>query len=101
MLRAFRRLTAGRALACACALAAVLVLAACGSSDKRSSSSTSSTAAASAKPKPGTLQLWLGGILTTSTPGSPFRAWVDDQVARFKAANAGSDVKITLLPADN
>jgi ABC-type glycerol-3-phosphate transport system substrate-binding protein len=100
MLRPCRRLTPGRALAVACALASVLVLAACGSSTK-SSSGAASTAAASAKPKPGTLQLWLGGILTTSTPGSPFRTWVDEQVTRFKAANPGSDVKITLLPADN
>src|SRR4051812_12384548 len=99
MPRAFRRLTAARALSCACAMSLALVLSACGSSGD-SSSSTNSTAA-SAKPKPGTLQVWLGGILTTSTPGSPFRAWVDDQVTRFKAANPGSDVKITLLPADN
>jgi ABC-type glycerol-3-phosphate transport system substrate-binding protein len=94
-----RRLTAGRSLLAACALATVLALAACGSSDKSSSSTT--TAGASAKPKPATLQLWLGGILTTSTPGSAFRTWVDDQTGRFKAANPGSDVKITLLPADN
>jgi len=48
-----------------------------------------------------TLNLWLGGVLTTSTPGSDYRVWVDDTVARFKQANPGTDVKITLLPADN
>jgi raffinose/stachyose/melibiose transport system substrate-binding protein len=97
MPRAFRPLTAGRALACVCAAASVLVLAGCGGSDKSSPSANGT----SGKPKPGTLELWLGGILTTSTPGSPFRAWVDEQITRFKAANRGSDVKVTLLPADN
>jgi raffinose/stachyose/melibiose transport system substrate-binding protein len=100
MLNAFRRLTAGRALGAACTLASILVLASCGGSDK-SSTDTTSAASVSAKPKPATLQLWLGGILTTSTPGSSFRTWVDDQITRFKADNAGSDVNITLLPADN
>jgi raffinose/stachyose/melibiose transport system substrate-binding protein len=50
---------------------------------------------------PATIDLWLGGILTTATPGSPFDTWVQHIITRFKAANPGSDVKITLLPADN
>jgi raffinose/stachyose/melibiose transport system substrate-binding protein len=59
--------------------------------------SSSSQAAA----KPATIQLWLGGILTTSTPGSPYRQWVNQQISRFEAANHGSKVDVTLLPADN
>jgi raffinose/stachyose/melibiose transport system substrate-binding protein len=54
-----------------------------------------------AGPEPATLEVWLGGILTTATPGSPFRTWVDEQVARFTEANPGSSVNLTLLPADN
>jgi ABC-type glycerol-3-phosphate transport system substrate-binding protein len=54
-----------------------------------------------AKPAPATLEVWLGGILTTATPGSDARKWVDDQVARFKEANPGSDVNISLLPPNN
>jgi ABC-type glycerol-3-phosphate transport system substrate-binding protein len=48
-----------------------------------------------------TLQVWLGGILTTSTPGTPFRKWVDAQTKLFKRRNPGVNVQITLLPADN
>jgi len=54
-----------------------------------------------AAPEPATLDVWLGGILTTATPGTPYEAWVNDVVARFKEANPGSDVKITLLPSNN
>jgi raffinose/stachyose/melibiose transport system substrate-binding protein len=61
-----------------------------------------SSGGASATPiAPATIDLWLGGILTTATPGSPFDVWVQHIITRFKAANPGSDVKITLLPADN
>jgi raffinose/stachyose/melibiose transport system substrate-binding protein len=83
--------------------AAAIVLASCGSSSSSSSSSSSpsATAAASSAPKPATLQLWLGGILTTSTPGTPYIKWVNQQIARLKAAVPGSSVQITLLPADN
>lgn len=48
-----------------------------------------------------TLQVWLGGILTTSTPGTPFRKWVDAQTKLFKRQNPGVNVQVTLLPADN
>ena len=66
------------------------------------SSAPASAPAASATPlAPATIDLWLGGILTTSTPGSPYDAWVQHVITRFKAANPGSDVKVTLLPADN
>jgi raffinose/stachyose/melibiose transport system substrate-binding protein len=54
-----------------------------------------------AKPAPATLELWLGGILTTATPGSDSRKWADQQIERFKQANPGSEVNITLLPANN
>jgi raffinose/stachyose/melibiose transport system substrate-binding protein len=93
------------------AIAAVAVLAACGSSSSGNSSSgsgsppstgTSSAAASSSASSQGkTLQLWLGGVLTTSTPGTPYRKWVDQQIARFQAAEPGTKVQITLLPADN
>jgi len=48
-----------------------------------------------------TLQVWLGGILTTSTSGTPFRKWVDTQDKLFEKQNPGVNVQITLLPADN
>ncbi len=54
-----------------------------------------------ATPEPATLEVWLGGILTTATPGSDARKWVDQQTDRFKAAFPGSDVNISLLPANN
>jgi multiple sugar transport system substrate-binding protein len=50
---------------------------------------------------PATLELWLGGILTTSTPGTSYRQWVDAQIARFKQFFPGSDVNVTLLPQNN
>ena len=49
----------------------------------------------------GTLELWLGGILTTATPGTPYEKWVNYVITRFKAANPGWDVRITLLPSNN
>jgi ABC-type glycerol-3-phosphate transport system substrate-binding protein len=50
---------------------------------------------------PATLELWLGGTLTTSTPGTPYETWVNHVIDRFKAAVPGSDVNITLLPSNN
>jgi raffinose/stachyose/melibiose transport system substrate-binding protein len=50
---------------------------------------------------PATIDLWLGGQLTTSTPGTPYNEWVEHVITRFKAAFPGSDVKVTLLPPDN
>ncbi len=47
-----------------------------------------------------TLQLWLGGDFTGSTPGTPYLKWVDDQIAKFKSAT-GDNVDVTLLPVDN
>jgi ABC-type glycerol-3-phosphate transport system substrate-binding protein len=85
-----------KALALAMALCA-LVLAGCGGGSDEDTPAKPT----GGKPAAGVLELWLGGILTTSTPGSPFRAWVDGQIARFKEQNPGSDVKVTLLPADN
>jgi raffinose/stachyose/melibiose transport system substrate-binding protein len=98
--RASRKRNLWTVLAVGVAIAGLLV-AACGGSDEGSSSSSASSAGAPSKPKPAKLQLWLGGILTTSTPGSAFRTWVDKEIARFQAANPGSSVQITLLPADN
>ena len=61
-----------------------------------SSSSSSSSGAKSA-----TLQLWLGGVLTTSTPGSAYRAWVNNVIARVEKQYPGTKVDVTLLPANN
>jgi ABC-type glycerol-3-phosphate transport system substrate-binding protein len=74
----------------ALALACLFVLAAC------SSSSSSNSGAKSA-----TLQLWLGGVLTTSTPGSAYRAWVNNVIARVEKQYPGTKVNVTLLPANN
>jgi len=66
--------------------------------------SSPSTAAASpsvAAIAPATIDLWLGGTLTTSTPGTPYNTWVQHVIDRFKAAFPGSDVKVSLLPPDN
>jgi raffinose/stachyose/melibiose transport system substrate-binding protein len=66
--------------------------------------SSASTAAASpsvAAIAPATIDLWLGGTLTTSTPGTPYNTWVQHVIDRFKAAFPGSDVKVSLLPPDN
>lgn len=88
-----------------CLLAAVgaLALGACGSSSSSSSSASASASGGTttASAKGATLQLWLGGILTTSTPGTPYLKWVNQQIARFKAAEPGANVQVTLLPADN
>jgi raffinose/stachyose/melibiose transport system substrate-binding protein len=63
-------------------------------------SETPGTPVASAPP-PATIELWLGGILTTATAATPYETWVKHVIARFKTANPGSDVKITLLPSNN
>jgi raffinose/stachyose/melibiose transport system substrate-binding protein len=47
------------------------------------------------------LDLWLGGILTTSTPGTPYRKFVDGLIARFGKQHPGVKVNITLLPPNN
>jgi raffinose/stachyose/melibiose transport system substrate-binding protein len=95
------------------AIGAVLVLGACSGATSPSPSGSSSSGGgiasatppsptgSPAKPAPATLELWLGGILTTATPGSDSRKWVDQQIDRFKQANPGSGVNITLLPANN
>lgn len=48
-----------------------------------------------------TLQVWLGGTLTTSTPGTTYRTWVNDVISSFEAKYKGTNVDITLLPANN
>jgi ABC-type glycerol-3-phosphate transport system substrate-binding protein len=75
----------------ALALAGVFMLAACSSSSSSSSSGAKSS----------TLQLWLGGVLTTSTPGSAYRAWVNNVIDRFQSQYPGTKVNVTLLPANN
>src|SRR5690242_13808070 len=50
---------------------------------------------------PATLELWLGGTLTTATPGTPYETWVNHVIERFKAAVPGADVNVTLLPSNN
>ena len=79
----------------------VLGLAACGGDDDDDSGGDSGSSGQTAKPKPGTLELWVGGNFAGATPGTPYRKWLDSQIDRFKAANKGSDVKITLLSTDN
>lgn len=71
-------------------LTCALALAACGSSSSGGSASGSKT-----------LQVWLGGTLTTSTPGSSYRSWVNTVIANFKKQHPGDSVNITLLPANN
>ena len=93
-------------------MAAALVAGACGSSGTPSGPAQSAaptangTATAAGSPtatalQPATINLWLGGILTTATPGSTYDTWLQHVITRFKAAEPGSDVKVTLLPADN
>ena len=79
----------------------VLGLTACGGDDDDDSGGDSGSSGQTAKPKPGTLELWVGGNFAGATPGTPYRKWLDSQIDRFKAANKGSDVKITLLSTDN
>ena len=93
-------------------VAATMVFAACGTAGSPAPTQTATSGGASpsgaasaipspAKPEPATLDVWLGGILTTATPGSDSRKWVDQQIDRFKQANPGSNANITLLPANN
>jgi raffinose/stachyose/melibiose transport system substrate-binding protein len=71
-------------------LTCALVLAACGGSSGGGSSSGAVT-----------LQVWLGGTLTTSTPGSLYRDWVNSVIKSFQKQHPGDSVNITLLPANN
>src|SRR5512133_754666 len=48
------------------------------SSSPASASGTASAAPSTAAPIPSaTIDLWLGGVLTTSTAGTPYKTWVD------------------------
>jgi ABC-type glycerol-3-phosphate transport system substrate-binding protein len=98
----------------ALALAAMvaLVAASCGTTTSPTPTSQPASAPASAGTgasataaapslAPATIDLWLGGTLTTSTPGTPYNTWVEHVITRFKAAFPGSDVKVSLLPPDN
>jgi ABC-type glycerol-3-phosphate transport system substrate-binding protein len=42
-----------------------------------------------------------GRVLTTSTPGSAYRNWVDNVITRFQSKYPGTKVEVTLLPANN
>ena len=67
-----------------------------------SGASSMPAGSASASPlAPATIDVWLGGVLTRATTGSQSGTWVQNVVDAFKAANPGSDVKLTLLPYDN
>jgi ABC-type glycerol-3-phosphate transport system substrate-binding protein len=50
---------------------------------------------------PATIELWLGGILSTATAGTSYLQWVNDTITRFKSLFPGSNVNITLLPQNN
>ena len=87
-----------------------LVVGACSSAATSTPSAAAVPSTAGGSPPPAasatplasaTIDLWLGGVLTTATAGTPYLTWVNDVITQFKAANPGSDVKITLLPADN
>jgi raffinose/stachyose/melibiose transport system substrate-binding protein len=80
-----------RGVVAALCLTCALVLAACGSSSGGGSGSSGAV----------TLQVWLGGTLTTSTPGSLYRDWVNSVIANFQKQHPGDSVNITLLPANN
>ncbi len=94
-------------------LAGALTLAACSGSSAPSATSApaessgpstglaSEAAVSPAISESGTLEVWLGGILTTATPGTPYRQWVDDITARLIKAHPGWTVNISLLPANN
>ena len=113
MARLQTRGTGIRARMTALAAIAAIVVAACGASGSTPTPQPTQAPAASSpagastspegtpQPAPATLELWLGGILTTATPGSDARKWVDQQIDRFKAAFPGSDVNISLLPSNN
>ena len=104
-----RRQRVMRRLAALALATTMLGLAACGGSATQAPSTPASAAPSapasaapvSTKPEAATLELWLGGILTTATPGTPYETWVNNVIKRFKEANPGSDVKFTLLPSNN
>lgn len=77
-------------------LSSSVVLAACGGSSPSGSGTT-----AGGKPTPANLQLWVGGNFAGATPGTPYRTWLDDQIARFKHQHPGSNVTVTLLSTNN
>ncbi len=91
----------------------LLVVGACASSSptnsvappttQATSGATSTPASSAGAPSlaPATIQVWLGGVLTRATTGSPAGTWVENVATAFKTANPGSDVQITLLPYDN
>jgi raffinose/stachyose/melibiose transport system substrate-binding protein len=87
--------------ACSSATSSIPAVSSAAAPSAAGGDASASAAASPAKPAPATLELWLGGILTTATPGSDSRKWADQQIERFKQANPGSDVNITLLPANN
>lgn len=87
-----------RSLVLTATVVMAMVLGACGSS---SSNSSSGGKLKSAQGGTHTLQLWLGGDLTQATPGSPFLAWVKQQIVRFEAQNPGWKITTSLLPFDN
>jgi raffinose/stachyose/melibiose transport system substrate-binding protein len=91
-----------RLVALACAALAAGALVGCGSSSSGSGGGTGAAAAtATGAAKPATINLWLAGQFSASTPGTAYRQWVNDQITRFKAAHPGSNVNVTLLPVDN
>lgn len=84
-----------------CSALAALALVGCGSSSSSSSAIAGGSTSAAGAAKPATINLWLAGQFSASTPGTPYRKWIDDQTARFKAAHPGSNVQVTLLPVNN
>jgi raffinose/stachyose/melibiose transport system substrate-binding protein len=48
----------------------------------------------------GSLTVWLGGILATSTPGSGYRKWWDAEVASFEKLHPGTKITTVLLNPD-
>src|SRR5579863_1779861 len=91
-------LRTSRATAKAAVVALALVMAASLSLWGTSSSGASPSQTKSAST---TLQIWLGGLLTTATPGSLYRHWVNVVTSSFESKYRGTKVDLTLLPADN
>lgn len=86
-------MTRKRGLLATTAVLAAIILGACGSS--------SSGGSQKARGGSHTLHLWLGGDLTQATHGSPFLAWVDQQIGRFEVQNHGWKIVTSLLPFSN
>lgn len=82
-----------RGVAVSLGLTCALALSACGGSSSGGGGSSSGGGT--------TLQIWLGGTLTTSTPGSTYRDWVNAVTAQFRQQHPKARVNITLLPANN